>query len=81
MDLSYFRVLWARTMVIVRLMGGLGNQMFEYAAGRRLAHSLGATLKLDTSHFGESGAIFPSGYCREPTNSATSTFRKISRPR
>lgn len=34
-------------MVIVRLIGGLGNQMFQYAAGRRLAHNLAVELKLD----------------------------------
>jgi hypothetical protein len=38
-------------MVIVRLIGGLANQMFPYAAGRRLAHVLGAELKLDVSGF------------------------------
>jgi len=35
-------------MIIVRLMGGIGNQMFEYAAARRLAHRHNTTLKLDT---------------------------------
>ena len=25
-------------MIIVKLMGGLGNQMFQYALGRRLAY-------------------------------------------
>lgn len=34
-------------MIIVRLMGGLGNQMFQYALGRRLAHDRGCALKLD----------------------------------
>lgn len=38
-------------MVIVRLMGGLGNQMFQYAAGRRLAHARKTTLKVDLSFF------------------------------
>lgn len=38
-------------MVIVGLRGGLGNQMFQYAAGRRLAHFLGAELKMDISAF------------------------------
>lgn len=38
-------------MVIVRLIGGLGNQMFQYAAGRRLARMLGVKLKLDISEF------------------------------
>ena len=38
-------------MVIVKLMGGLGTQMFQYAAGRRLAHRLNTELKLDMSGF------------------------------
>ncbi len=32
-------------------MGGLGNQMFQYAAGRRLAEKLGVKLKLDIEMF------------------------------
>ena len=32
-------------------MGGLGNQMFQYAAGRRLAYTLDTELKLDISWF------------------------------
>lgn len=35
--------------IIVRLKGGLGNQMFQYAAGRRLSELQGTNLKLDTS--------------------------------
>jgi hypothetical protein len=38
-------------MVIVRLMGGLGNQLFQYAAGRALAHRHGVALKLDLAGF------------------------------
>ncbi len=38
-------------MVIARLTGGLGNQMFQYAAGRALADRLGAELLLDTRAF------------------------------
>lgn len=34
-------------MIIANLKGGLGNQMFQYAAGRCLAHLRGAALKLD----------------------------------
>ena len=34
-------------MVIVRLIGGLGNQLFQYAAARRVAHMNGVPLKLD----------------------------------
>ncbi|OCP36447.1 alpha-1,2-fucosyltransferase [Ensifer sp. LC163] len=34
-------------MIITRILGGLGNQMFQYAAGRSLASASGQTLKLD----------------------------------
>lgn len=37
--------------VVVGLSGGLGNQMFQYAAGRALAVRLGAPLVLDLSWF------------------------------
>jgi len=40
-------------MVVVKLMGGLGNQMFQYAAGRRLSHFNGTSLKFDLSWFQE----------------------------
>jgi|SRR3989344_3883710 len=36
-------------MIVVRLKGGLGNQMFQYALGRVLALKNNAELKLDTS--------------------------------
>src|SRR5256885_3704104 len=38
-------------MVIVRLKGGLGNQMFQYAAARRMALAHNVPLKLDISWF------------------------------
>lgn len=38
-------------MILVRLKGGLGNQMFQYAAGRALAHRHGVKLVLDTRYF------------------------------
>ncbi len=34
-------------MITVRLMGGLGNQMFQYACARRLSITLGVPLRLD----------------------------------
>ncbi len=37
--------------VIVKIYGGLGNQMFQYAAGRALALRTGAELFLDTTAF------------------------------
>lgn len=38
-------------MIVTRLRGGLGNQMFQYAAGRALALRTGAELKLDLGYF------------------------------
>jgi len=38
-------------MVIVKLIGGLGNQLFQYAAGRAVAYRNKTPLKLDTSQF------------------------------
>lgn len=38
-------------MIIVRLIGGLGNQMFQYAVGRHLAEKNSTLLKLDLSGF------------------------------
>jgi hypothetical protein len=39
-------------MIIVKLIGGLGNQMFQYAAGRQLAKIKNVVLKLDKSDLG-----------------------------
>lgn len=38
-------------MIITRLTGGLGNQMFQYAFGRCLAHRHNTELKLDVSAY------------------------------
>ena len=40
-------------MIITKLMGGLGNQMFQYAFGRRLAYERGVPLKLDLTWFSD----------------------------
>jgi Glycosyl transferase family 11 len=40
-------------MVITHLIGGLGNQMFQYAAGRALSLELKTELMLDISDFNE----------------------------
>lgn len=40
------------SMIIMRLAGGLGNQMFQYAAGRALALDTGQDLVLDKRHYG-----------------------------
>ena len=39
------------SMILVRLIGGLGNQMFQYEAGRALAARLDAPLLLDLRDF------------------------------
>lgn len=40
-------------MVIVRIMGGLGNQLFQYAAGLGLSQRHNVPLKLDLSYYVE----------------------------
>ena len=41
-------------MIYVRLLGGLGNQMFQYALGRHLALKNNTELVLDTTYFDQS---------------------------
>ena len=38
-------------MIIAYIMGGIGNQLYQYAVGRRLAHKLNTELKLDTTFY------------------------------
>lgn len=38
-------------MITVKLIGGLGNQLFQYAAGRSLAEKNGVPLLLDASYY------------------------------
>jgi len=38
-------------MLIIKLQGGLGNQMFQYAVGRALAEKNNTKFKLDISHY------------------------------
>lgn len=45
--------------VITRLMGGLGNQMFQYAAGRALSVRFGLELKLDISWYDDMSGCTP----------------------
>lgn len=52
--------------VIVQVIGGLGNQMFQYAAGRALSMRLSRRLRLDTAAF--------SGYGRHQGFELTRVF-------
>jgi len=45
--------------VVLHLMGGLGNQMFQYAFGRRLALANSADLVLDATGYGPGAAPDP----------------------
>ena len=38
-------------MIVTQIIGGLGNQMFMYAAGRRLANKLGTEFKMDITGY------------------------------
>ncbi len=44
-------------MIVVKLMGGLGNQMFQYALGRNLALKLNTDLFLDLSSFEQHNGV------------------------
>jgi hypothetical protein len=46
-------------MIITRLRGGLGNQMFQYAAGRAAALQKNTALFVDTTWFSSAGALNP----------------------
>lgn len=41
---------WADGTVTVRLMGGLGNQLFQYSTGRAVAGRLGCELRVDVGY-------------------------------
>ena len=45
--------------MVVRLMAGLGNQLFQYALGRRMARDRGAELYLDAFWYDKSHNISP----------------------
>lgn len=69
-------------MILVRLLGGLGNQMFQYAAGRSLADRLGAELVLDpTLLSGAIPGITPRTYALSPFSlrARTATAQEVVR--
>ena len=49
-------------MVITRLKGGLGNQLFQYAIGRQIAYKQDSELKLDLSYFTNQIDVTPREY-------------------
>jgi hypothetical protein len=50
------------SLVVTRLIGGLGNQMFQYATARALTLRCGSALKLDLSGFDNVSGITPRRY-------------------
>ena len=66
--------------VIIRLNGGLGNQMFQYAAARSIALAHAATVELDMSWFGDdparSYALGPFAIAAKPKTYFLSHLRK-----
>lgn len=50
-DLSFEVLQGIEIMIIVKLSGGLGNQMFQYAAARSLAEKRSTILKLDITGY------------------------------
>ena len=48
-------------MVIVKIMGGMGHQLFQYATARRLADHLGVKLKLDLGNYKSGSESRPVG--------------------
>lgn len=58
-------------MIVIRLAGGLGNQLFQYAAGRRLAHTIGVDLAMDMS-----GLCEPSGSAERDYELASFTVKQ-----
>jgi len=49
-------------MIITKLRGGLGNQLFQYAIGRQLAENQHTELKLDLSFFADQAGVTPRAY-------------------
>jgi len=57
-------------MIIIKLQGGLGNQMFQYAFGLSIANKLYTILYLDLSFFKENHGLTPRKYELELFNNS-----------
>ena len=74
------------SQVVIKLVGGLGNQMFQYAAARAVAIKLGANLKFDMSWFGTDPnrqfALLPFNFSVQSLSNVPSSVltRRISAP-
>ena len=55
-------------MIITRLIGGLGNQMFQYVTGRRAAYINKTKLKLDIKGYENQVGMTPRKYCLDIFN-------------
>jgi hypothetical protein len=66
-------------MVISRIRCGLGNQIFQYAAGYQLAVTLGTTLKLDLAWFATRRRAFGLTHFRIGAPAASSFERHLLR--
>lgn len=64
-------------MIIVRITGGTGNQLFQYATGRRLAHKLNTELKLDNT-LREVPHLHPFGLDKFNINATFATHEEIN---
>lgn len=72
-------------MIIISLMGGLGNQMFQYASAKRLAQLNKTPLKIDSTHFGRLTAnkehtFQLTEFCISAPQATKSEIRKLLAP-
>lgn len=66
-------------MIITKLIGGLGNQMFQYAAGRRTALANNTELKLDLTGYDHQIGITPRSYMLDifPIHATIATKKEV----
>lgn len=67
-EMKLRQLLRPRDKIATALIGGLGNQMFQYAAGRAQALRLGCELVLDTTQLHEKGRHTPRHYALDAYN-------------